>query len=263
MAKFFTIASGSSGNSSFVGASGEGILIYFGISSRAVTTALKNRGIDPDSLAGILITHEHIDHVRGLSVFLSHHNVPLFASEAVLRYLSSNGLVPFNAVLNKIDEHGQIIGNMLIKPFKTSHDSVGSLGYSIITPDEHRITVCTDTGYITEEAREHLLGSRIALIEANYDNGMLDFGPYPYHLKRRIKGPQGHLSNTDCAAFLPELIKSGTTHIILGHLSKENNTPDVALQTCVSELSLAGFKRDKDYLIFAAPRNELSENILL
>ena len=263
MAKFFTIASGSSGNSSFVGASGEGILIDFGISCRGVTSALKSRGIDPHSLSGILITHEHIDHVRGLAVFLKQYKIPLYASEAVLSFLLSNGLVPEGSVLNKIDEHGQIIGNMLVKPFKTSHDSVGSLGYSIITPDEHRITVCTDTGYITEDAREHLLGSEVALIEANYDNGMLDFGPYPYHLKRRIKGPQGHLSNTDCAAFLSELVKSGTTHIVLGHLSKENNTPEVALQTCISELSLAGLKKDRDYVIFAAPRNELSENILL
>ena len=246
-----------------MGASGEGILVDFGISCRGVVAALKSRGIDPDSLAGILITHEHIDHVRGLAVFLKQHKIPLYASEAVLSFLLSSGLVPEGSVLNKIDEHGQIIGNMLIKPFKTSHDSVGSLGYSIITPDEHRITVCTDTGYITEDAREHLLGSEIALIEANYDNGMLDFGPYPYHLKRRIKGPQGHLSNTDCAAFLPELIKSGTTHIVLGHLSKENNTPEVALQTCISELSLSGLRKDRDYVIFAAPRNEASENILL
>ena len=263
LAKFFTIASGSSGNSSFVGASGEGILVDCGISCRGITTALKNRDIDPDSLSGILVTHEHIDHVRGLSVFLSHHNVPLYASAPVLRYLTSNGLVPFNAVLNEIDEHGQLIGNMLIKPFKTSHDSVGSLGYSIVTPDEHRISICTDTGYITEDAREHLLGSETVLIESNYDSGMLDFGPYPYHLKRRIKGPQGHLSNTDCAAFLPELVKSGTIHIVLGHLSKENNTPEVALQTSVAELSMAGMKKDRDYTIFAAPRNELSENILL
>lgn len=263
MAKFFTIASGSSGNSSFVGASGEGILIDCGISCRGITTALKNRGIDPDSLAGILITHEHIDHVRGLAVFLSHHKVPLYASASVLKYLSSNGLVPFNAVLKEIDEHGEVIGGMLVKPFRTSHDSVGSLGYSITTPDEHRISICTDTGYITDSAREHLLNSEAVLIEANYDNGMLDFGPYPYHLKRRIKGPQGHLSNTECAAFLPELVKSGAIHIVLGHLSKENNTPEVALQTCISELSLAGMKQNRDYIIFAAPRSEPSENILL
>ncbi|MBR5309589.1 MAG: MBL fold metallo-hydrolase [Oscillospiraceae bacterium] len=263
MAKFFTIASGSSGNSSFVGASGEGILIDCGISCRGITTALKNRGINPDSLSGILITHEHIDHVRGLLVFLNHHRVPVYASGAVLRFLTANGLVPEGAVLKEIDEHGELVGKMLIKPFKTSHDSVGSLGYSIITPDEHRITVCTDTGYLTDGACEHLTGSEVVLIESNYDNGMLEFGPYPYHLKRRIKGPQGHLSNTDCAAFLPELVKKGTIHIVLGHLSKENNTPDVALQTCISELSMAGLQNGKDYMIFVAPRNELSENILL
>lgn len=263
MAKFFTIASGSSGNSSYIGASGEGILVDCGISCRGITSALKNRDIDPDRLTGILITHEHIDHVRGLSVFLSHHKVPLYASASVLRFLSANGLVPFNAMLNEIDEHGQLIGNMLIKPFKTSHDSVGSLGYSICTPDEHRISVCTDTGYITDSAREHLLGSEAVLIESNYDSGMLDFGPYPYSLKRRIKGPQGHLSNTDCAAFLPELIRSGTTHIFLGHLSKENNTPEIAVQTSVAELSMNGMRIGTDYLLSAAPRSELSENILL
>ncbi len=263
MAKFFTIASGSSGNSSFVGACGEGILVDFGISCRGVTSALKTKGIDPDSLSGILITHEHIDHVRGLAVFLNHHKVPIYASAPVLRYLSDNRLVPEGSVLSEIDEHGQMIGNMLVKPFKTSHDSVGSLGYSISTPDEHRIAVCTDTGYLTNDAREHLLGSEVVLIESNYDNGMLEFGPYPYHLKRRIKGPQGHLSNVDCAAFLSELVRSGTTHIILGHISKENNTPDVALQTCISELSMAGLCRNRDYIIFAAPRSETSENILL
>lgn len=263
LAKFFTIASGSSGNSSFVGAFGEGILVDCGISCRKITTALKERGVDPNSLAGVLVTHEHIDHVRGLSVFLSHHSVPLYASAPVLKYLVSNGLVPFNAVLNEIDEHGQLIGGMMVKPFKTSHDSVGSLGYSISTPDEHRISICTDTGYLTDGAREHLMRSDVVLIESNYDNNMLEFGPYPYHLKRRIKGPQGHLSNTECAAFLPELVKSGTVRIILGHLSKENNTPDVALQTCISELSMAGLKQNRDYIIFAAPRDELSENILL
>lgn len=263
MAKFFTLASGSSGNSSFVGSSGEGILVDFGISCRGVTTALKKRGIEPDSLVGILITHEHIDHIRGLSVFLNKYKVPVYASEPVLKYLISNGIVHSGAVLNKIDEHEQLVGNMLIKPFKTSHDSVGSFGYSITTPDEHRISICTDTGYITDSAREHLLGSEVVLIESNYDNGMLDLGPYPYHLKRRIKGSSGHLSNTDCAAFLPVLVKNGTTHIVLGHLSKENNTPDIALQTCISELSLSGFQQDRDYIIFSAPRNEPSENILL
>ncbi len=263
MAKFFTVASGSSGNSSFIGASGEGVLVDFGISCRGVTTALKNRDIDLDSVKGILITHEHIDHVRGLSVFLSHHRVPLYASAPVLKYLINNNLVPFNAVLKEVDEHGELVGNMLVKPFHTSHDSVGSLGYSICTPDEHRISICTDTGFLTDDAREHLIKSEAVLIESNYDEGMLKFGRYPYSLKRRIMGPEGHLSNKECAAFLPELIRNGTLHIVLGHLSKENNTPDVAEQTSIAELSINGMIRNKDYMLFAAPRSNPSENILL
>ncbi len=263
MAKFFTIASGSSGNASYIGAGGEGILVDFGISCRGVTNALKDKDIDLSTVKGILVTHEHIDHVKGLSVFLSHHNVPLYASAPVLKFLVNNNMVPFNAVLKEIDEHGELVGNMLVKPFHTSHDSVGSLGYSICTPDEHRITVCTDTGYLTDEAREHLLKSEAVLIESNYDEGMLKFGRYPYPLKRRIMGPQGHLSNMECARFLPELVKSGTIHIVLGHLSKENNTPEVAVQTSIAELSLAGMVQNKDYLLFAAPRSNPSENILL
>ncbi len=263
MAKFFTIASGSSGNASYIGASGEGLLVDFGISCRGITNALKEKEIDLSTVKGILITHEHIDHVKGLSVFLSHHEIPVHASAPVLKYLVNNNLVPFNAVLKEIDEQGELIGNMLVKPFHTSHDSVGSLGYSICTPDEHRITVCTDTGYITDDAREHLLKSEAVLIESNYDEGMLKFGRYPYSLKRRIMGSEGHLSNKDCAEFLPELVKNGTIHIVLGHLSKENNTPEVALQTSIAELTIKGFTQNRDYMLFVAPRSTPSDNILL
>jgi len=152
---------------------------------------------------------------------------------------------------------------MMVKPFKTSHDSVGSLGFSVFTADEHKISVCTDTGYLTDAAREHLTKSDAVLIESNYDKMMLQLGPYPYNLKRRIAGEAGHLSNADCAAFLPELIKSGTTRVVLGHLSKENNIPELAVETAVTELSLSGMKRGGDYILFAAPRSEASESILL
>ena len=173
-------------------------------------------------------------------------------------------MVPPTADLCEIDTRNLVLGGMLIEPFVTSHDSVGSRGYRITTPDEHRVTVCTDTGYITDDAREHLLGSNAVLIESNYDRMMLMAGThYPYPLKMRIDGKFGHLSNADCASFLPELVRSGTTHIVLGHLSKENNIPELAEQTSVSELSLSGMRRSDDYVLFAAPRNELSENILL
>ena len=263
MAKFFTLASSSAGNSCYIGASGQGILVDCGISCKSVVSALKAREIDPAKLAGILITHEHSDHIKGLAVFLSRYNIPLYASAPVLTYLAGCGAVPLGAVLNEIDEHGELIGGMMVKPFKTSHDSVGSLGFSVSTPDEHKISVCTDTGYLTDEAQVNLIGSDAVLIESNYDQMMLQLGPYPYNLKRRIAGTTGHLSNTDCAAFLPELIRSGTTRIALGHLSKENNVPELAEETSVSELSMAGMRRGSDYLLFAAPRSEASECIVL
>lgn len=263
MAKFFTLASSSSGNSYYLGSCGQNLLIDAGISSRAIVSALESRNIEPESLAGILITHEHIDHVKGLSVFLSRYSIPVYASSAVLNFLLSNHLVPPDAHLCELDEHGELIGNMMVVPFCTSHDSVGSFGYRITTADDTKVAVCTDTGYLTNEAKNGLLGCQVVLIESNYDKNMLDAGPYPYSLKRRIAGEKGHLSNTDCASFLPELVRHGTTHFVLAHLSKENNYPALAIETSASELSLAGFQRDKDYLLFAAPRSELSETIVL
>lgn len=263
MATFFTLASSSAGNSEYIGAYGHGILVDCGISCRSVVNALKTREVEPDSLSGILVTHEHVDHIKGLKVFLKRCNIPLYATASVLEYLARYGLVPETAELHELDEHELVLGGMLIEPFKTSHDSVGSRGYRITTPDEHRITVCTDTGCLTPDAEEHLLGSDAVLIESNYDKMMLMAGSYPYPLKKRIDGKLGHLSNADCAAFLPQLVRSGTTRIVLGHLSKENNIPELAEQTSVSELSLSGMRRGDDYILFAAPRSELSENILL
>lgn len=263
LAKFFTFASSSGGNAYYLGSCGCGILIDAGISCRAIVSGLKSRDIQPESLSGILLTHEHIDHVKGLSVFLSHYPIPVYASAAVLKFLVANNLVPFNALLHELDEHGELIGSMMVVPFSTSHDSVGSFGYRIITSDEHKFSICTDTGYLTDEAKNGLIGSDVVLIESNYDKNMLATGPYPYSLKRRIAGEKGHLSNTDCAVFLPELVRSGTTYFILAHLSKENNIPALAVETSVSELSMAGIRRDSDYRLFAAPRNELSETIVL
>lgn len=263
MATFFTIASSSAGNSEYIGACGRGILLDCGISCRSLVNALKSREIEPETLSGILVTHEHTDHIKGLKVFLKHYDIPVYATAPVLEYLAEYGLVPKTAELREVDNRELVLGGMLVKPFATSHDSVGSRGYRIETPDNRRITVCTDTGYLTPEADEHLLGSDAVLIESNYDKSMLMAGSYPYPLKKRIDSRLGHLSNTECAAFLPQLVKSGATRIVLGHLSRENNMPELAEQTSVSELSLSGMRRSDDYVLFTAPRNELSENILL
>ena len=159
MATFFTIASSSAGNSEYIGACGRGILLDCGISCRSLVNALKSREIEPEALSGILVTHEHADHIKGLKVFLKHYDIPVYATAPVLEYLAEYGLVPKTAELREVDNRELVLGGMLVKPFATSHDSVGSRGYRIETPDNRRITVCTDTGYLTPEADEHLLGS--------------------------------------------------------------------------------------------------------
>lgn len=263
MTNFFTLASSSAGNSYYINSENCGILIDCGISFRRITAGLSSRNISMENISGILLTHEHADHINGLSVLLKHLNVPVYASPEVLKYLINNNIVTGKTILNPIDINGELIGSMMVKPFKTSHDSVGSLGFAISLTNGKKISICTDTGYITDDARNCIIGSDTVLIESNYDDMMLKMGPYPYNLKRRIASSVGHLSNTDCAAFLPELVKNNTKHIILGHLSKENNIPELAVETSVSELSMAGIKKDNDYTIFAAPRAELSENIIL
>ncbi len=211
-------------------------------------------GVSPESISGILITHEHTDHIKGLNVLMKKLRVPIYGSGPVLGFLADHNAVPAGVVLKEMSLGGEVVGPMLVKPFRTSHDSVGSYGYRLSTPDERRITIATDTGYITDDAHEHLLGSDLVLIESNYEPSMLENGRYPYPLKRRIAGPCGHLSNPDCAIALPELVKSGTTRIILGHLSKENNYPELALQTSAVSLSFSGMRDGEDYLLSVAPR---------
>lgn len=263
MSDFFTLASSSAGNSYFLGSTDCGILVDCGISSRRIINGLSSKDISVENISGIILTHEHSDHINGLSVLLKQHNIPVYASPDVLKYLIDNNIVPEKAILKSIDMNGELIGNMMVKPFKTSHDSVGSLGFAISLPSGKKISVCTDTGYITDDAKSNIIGSNTVLIESNYDDMMLKMGPYPFGLKRRIASSVGHLSNIDCAAFLPELVRNNTEHIILGHLSKENNIPELAVETSVSELSMSGMKKNRDYTIFAAPRIDLSDNITL
>ena len=157
MAKFFTVASSSSGNCYYLGSGGTGILIDCGLSCRIILSALEEKGVDPQSLAGILITHEHTDHIHGLESFLKKYRLPVYASEKVLDFLAGRGCVPPETDLRPADPGGFLAAGMMVSPFRTSHDSVGSLGFSIATADERKVTVCTDTGYLTEEALEHLV----------------------------------------------------------------------------------------------------------
>lgn len=214
-------------------------------------------GIDPLSVQGILITHEHSDHISGLRVFASKYHIPVFASKGTLGALESMGILSDKYPAYTIEDTLELAG-MHVNAFRTPHDCAESFGYRIEAEDGHTVTVATDIGHITPEVEENLHGTDLAVIESNHDIGMLRTGPYPYSLKRRILSDFGHLSNTACADLLPELFEDGTKHFLLAHLSRENNTPDIARQTAVCGMQMAGVENAEDYILQVAPIENLT-----
>lgn len=205
-------------------------------------------GLSLDAIKAVFITHEHSDHTKGLSVLTKKIKAPVFAQELTLEYLLGDGMI--NGDYGEMKDGEEICG-MRIQCFNTPHDTRESCGYKIIFPDGKSAAVCTDLGHVPANVEAALLGTDCVLLEANYDVEMLRNGPYPYYLKTRIFGKTGHLSNTDSGAFAARLIKSGTTRLILGHLSQENNTPGIAEKTVAS--CLVGFARNSDYTLSVAP----------
>lgn len=257
MTEFCTLASSSGGNCAFLRCDNESFLIDAGISCRAIVNGLKQLNAQPQDIDGIFITHEHSDHIKGLKVFLKKYSIPVYSSAEVLDYLAQNDLVPQNAVLREM--YGAVCNDFsaAIRCFDTPHDSVHSVGYRIETKSG-AVGIATDLGHMTDEVRNNLLGCKAVLIESNYDRNMLECGSYPYYLKRRIMGTNGHLCNDDCAAELYKLVENSTEHILLGHISRENNLPDLAHSTAVQALNLCGVRENIDCTVFAAPRSEIS-----
>lgn len=253
MARFCPLFSGSSGNSYYIGSKSAGVLVDAGRSAKQLDLMLKACEIDPLAIHGIFITHEHSDHVSGLRVFAKRHNLPVFASRGTIRALQST--LREEVTTHVMEDELQIAG-MTINCFHTSHDCAEPLGFRIKTADDRVITVSTDLGFISEECENSLMASDFAVIESNHDVDMLRTGPYPYYLQRRILSNKGHLSNDTCADFLPRLAKSGTTRFFLAHLSRDNNSRKIALETSLASLIKAGFIQGEDFLLDAAkPEN--------
>lgn len=252
MAKFCSLFSGSSGNSTYIADGSAGILIDAGRTAKQIADALIEREIDPASIEALFITHEHVDHAQGIRVFSSKYNVPVYATRGTIAGLKEKGFINEKTDIHPIEGELQI-GALHIRAFATSHDTYEPCGYSVLTADERKITVCTDTGILTQESKQALEGSDAVLLESNHELNMLLTGPYPYPLKMRVSGAKGHLSNDDCARELVRLVDGGTTKIFLGHLSRENNTPEIAEAGAVSALEIAGFQRGFDYELFVCP----------
>ncbi len=252
MARIYPICSSSKGNSTFIGTRGHGILVDAGCSFRALGTALSLIDTDLDGIEALFITHEHIDHIKALDQIFKHTRLPVFASGGTIEALREMGKIPGDAQLFDIKD-GYRSALFEVSAFRTSHDSAESVGYAISFGKE-KFGVCTDTGFVTEDAEKALAGCRTVLLESNYDEEMLRKNlNYPPELKRRISGDRGHLSNGDSADFALKLLKNGTRHLVLGHLSQENNTPSTARTRAERLFAENGAVIEKDYTLNVAP----------
>lgn len=225
-----SLYSGSKGNCTYIRCGEDEILIDAGRSLRALASALSSIGSDLTRIKAIFITHEHSDHISALEMLSKKYRIPIHITEGSARkVLATTTFVKSNLVCHP-PLFEETVGALTVRSFPTPHDSDMSVGYTVGLPSGEKIGYATDIGYITDAIRENLLGSTAVVLESNHDIRMLRNGPYPAWLKTRIEGSRGHLSNVDCAAFLPELVAGGTKDILLAHLSEENNTPDTALQ---------------------------------
>lgn len=222
-------ASGSGGNCLLVSDGNTNILIDAGISARRVENALAMAGLAADDIGGVFVTHEHSDHVKGLPQLVKKHGTPIFVPRTVAaRMLGAMPALEESVSIIPVGESFPF-GNIVISAFHTMHDTDESVGYVI--EGDGSFGIATDTGCINEEITSALAGVGTVVIESNHDVQMLRDGPYPVYLKKRILSDNGHLSNDDCARFARRLAESGTRQIILGHLSRENNRPAIALET--------------------------------
>ncbi len=240
MTTFCPLCSGSNGNSTLVKSGSTTILVDAGLTCKAICSAIEQAGSHYEELDGILLTHEHTDHTKALPVLLKKLNCPVYGTEPVLDYISRTLKIPAHTALIPVSEQPFTLHDLEIKAFSTPHDSVGSVGYQIHTPDDKLLAVATDLGHMTPEILEHLLPCKAVLLESNYDEGMLMCSSYPYTLKRRIASPMGHLSNIACADTAIRLAQNGVEHLILGHLSENNNLPELAYSTTRNALEQFG-----------------------
>ena len=253
--RFSPLFSGSSGNATYVACDDAQILVDAGVSGSRVTQELQRIGVDPAGLDAILVTHEHSDHIKGIGILSRKYDLPVYATEGTWRAMEGK----IGAVQTKnmrVFEPGQdfFIGSIDVTPFPIPHDAAEPVGYTFETSGA-KLAIATDLGCVRDSWMKYVVGAHAVILESNYDPNMLQTGPYPYDLKRRIMGRHGHLCNDDAGEVAAELVLGGTRQIILGHLSKENNYPELALKCCELALQQAGFTPQVDAIVRVASRD--------
>lgn len=261
-----SIASGSSGNCIYIGSDTTHLLVDAGISGKKVMQGVESLGIRMDELNGILITHEHIDHVSGLGVLARKYHLPIYATEGTIQAIKKvNSLGVIDEDLFQVIQVQDkfTIQDITVNSMKISHDAAEPVAYRFYS-DGKKAAVITDLGTYDDYIVDNLRGMDALLMEANHDIHMLEVGPYPYYLKQRILGEHGHLCNEASGRLLSAVLHDNIKAVMLGHLSKENNMPELAYETVRLEITNSDtpYKAD-DFKIMVAGRNERSEVIEL
>lgn len=263
MIKFCSLYSGSSGNCIFVEHGGTKILIDAGLSGKRIIEALTSIGENPSEVSAILVTHEHSDHTRGIGILSRKFDVPIFANEKTWAAMERE-IGPVNSKNRQCFSTGMefTIGSIGVKPFLIPHDASEPVGYSFFAENK-KITSATDIGHISNALLQEMMNSDILLLEANHDIEMLKVGPYPWHLKKRILSDHGHLSNEMAGKVIAYMAEQGTRQFLLGHLSKENNFPELAYQTVLNALVEKKIAVGSDVTLEVALRDRVGRMICI
>ena len=256
-----SIASGSSGNCIYVGSEATHLLVDVGISGKRTESGLHELGLTGRDIDGILITHEHSDHISGLGVLARKYEIPIYATAGTIeamRYDKSLGNLE-EGLFREVQEDKKLtIKDLTVNPMHISHDAAQPVGYRISYGNK-KVAVCTDLGVYNDYTVECLKGMDALLLEANHDVNMLQVGPYPYYLKQRILGDRGHLSNENSGRLLCRILHDNLKTVLLGHLSKENNLPELAYESVRMEINLGENPyKAGDFDIREAKRSEVT-----
>lgn len=253
---FLSLISGSSGNATLISDSHTYILIDCGMSGKKLEAALACLDLSCKDLSAVLLTHEHIDHTQGAGIISRRYDIPIYATPGTHRAAEIGKIKDQNTHLIKSGESFEI-GKIGITPFSISHDAADPVGYNFFI-NSAKLTLATDLGEVTDSIRQSIAGSDEIILESNHDVDLLMYGTYPLNLKRRILGTRGHLSNSDASKIAVDLLKGGTKKIMLGHLSNENNTPDIAYHTTKNALNACGAVVGRDISLSIASRHEIT-----
>lgn len=252
--KVCVLSSGSKGNSTLVITDKVKILIDLGTTTSYVEAALNNLNVDAKEISHILITHSHVDHIKGLKVFIKRYNPVILVTEDMKNILEKE---LGNFRYEYYEDKKAIIGDLTVNVIKTSHDAEESIGF-VLTNNNSSMVYITDTGYINQKYFKILSNNNLYVLESNHDIKMLMDGPYPYYLQQRVRGDKGHLSNKQASDYLCKFIGDNTRKIVFAHISEHNNSYEKVIETFNEELSKNDMKFD-DVLI--AKQNEATEVI--